>query len=209
MQQFRSLKTLQKFKFSSRPGPQPIQSGAPSRHEASLQAETLCCLGRVARPCRGGRPLREGVSRYAGRNRRYIDNAGRRSAQQSGGEFSSAVSTTRTGDAAVSKYEDAAEVQLGSCPGPQPIQSGAPSRHEASLQAKTLCGLGRVARPCCLDRRSSADVSPHVRTPHCLQRPLRLSPSPRARHARKEFLTGPARHFRRNRIRAQSDPSAR
>ena len=28
MQQFRSMKTLQKFQFSSRPGPQPIQSGA-------------------------------------------------------------------------------------------------------------------------------------------------------------------------------------
>src|SRR5271166_183300 len=46
---------------------------------------------------------------------------GRWPPQQSGGEFSSAVSTTRAGDAAVSKHEDAAEVQLGSLPGPQPI----------------------------------------------------------------------------------------
>src|SRR5580698_3027160 len=60
---------------------------------------------------------------------------GRRSAQQSRREFASAVSATRTGDAALSKSEDAAEVQLGSCPDAQPIQSGAPSRHEASLQA--------------------------------------------------------------------------
>src|SRR6185437_7231112 len=52
------------------------------------------------------------------------------------------VSATRTGDAAILKYEDAAEVQLNSCPGAQPIQSIAPSRHEASLQAETLCCLG-------------------------------------------------------------------
>jgi len=51
--------------------------------------------------------------------------------------------------------EDAAEVQLSSRPGPQPIQSGAPSRHEAGLQAETLCCLGRVARPCGVDRRST------------------------------------------------------
>ena len=79
---------------------------------------------------------------------------GRRSAQQSRGEFASAISATRTGDAALSKFEDAAEVQLSSCPGAQPIQSGAPSRHEANLQAETLCCLGRVARPRGIDRRS-------------------------------------------------------
>ena len=65
-----------------------------------------------------------------------------------------AVLATRTGDAALSKSEDAAEVQLSSCPGAQPIQSGAPSRHEASLQAETLCCLGRVARSRGIDRRS-------------------------------------------------------
>jgi hypothetical protein len=42
---------------------------------------------------------------------------GRRSAQQSGREFASAVSPPRAGDAALSKFEDAAEVQLSSCPG--------------------------------------------------------------------------------------------
>jgi hypothetical protein len=79
---------------------------------------------------------------------------GRRSAQQSRREFASALSATRTGDAAVSKSEDAAEVQLSSCPGAQPIQSGALSRHEADLQAKTLCCLGRVARSRGIDRRA-------------------------------------------------------
>src|SRR5208283_4508212 len=69
-------------------------------------------------------------------------------------EFASAVSATRTGDAALSKSEDAAEVQLSSCPGAQPIQSGAPSRHEASLQAQTLCCVGRVAGSRGIDRRS-------------------------------------------------------
>jgi hypothetical protein len=63
-------------------------------------------------------------------------------AQQLRREFASAFSATRTGDAALSKSEDAAETQLSSRPGAQPIQSGAPSRHEASLQAKTLCYLG-------------------------------------------------------------------
>ena len=71
---------------------------------------------------------------------------GRRSTQQPRRKFASAVSATRTGNAALSKSGDAAEVQLNSRPGAQPIQSGAPSRHEASLQAETLCCLGRVAR---------------------------------------------------------------
>src|ERR1700749_1803756 len=58
------------------------------------------------------------------------------------------------GGAALSKNQDAAEAQLNSCLGAQPIQSGAPSRHEASLQAETLCCLGRVARSRGIDRRS-------------------------------------------------------
>jgi IS1 family transposase len=85
-----------------------------------------------------------------------------RSAQQSSGEFASALSAARTGDAALSKFEDAAEVQLSSRPGPQPLQSGAPSRHEASLQAETLCCFGRVARPCGIERRLRAGVSPNA-----------------------------------------------
>ena len=98
----------------------------------------------------------DGLRAYRGdeRGRRRRSAGGRRSAQQSGGEFASAVSATRTGDAALSKSEDAAEVQLSSRPGPQPIQSAAPSRHEASLQAEALCCLGRVARPRGIDRRS-------------------------------------------------------
>src|ERR1700688_5024036 len=47
--------------------------------------------------------------------------------------------------------------ELSSCPGAQPIQSGAPSRYEASLQAETLCCLGRVARSRGIDRRSRDD----------------------------------------------------
>ena len=38
------------IQLSSRPDPQPFQSGAPSRHPPGLQAETLCRIGRVARP---------------------------------------------------------------------------------------------------------------------------------------------------------------
>ena len=84
---------------------------------------------------------------------------GRRSAQQSRREFASAVSATRTRDAALSKSEDAAEVQLSSRPGAQPIQSGAASRHPAGLQAETLDCIGGVARPCKVRRRLRAGVS--------------------------------------------------
>ena len=84
---------------------------------------------------------------------------GRRSAQQSRREFPSAVSATRTRDAALSKSEDAAEVQLSSRPGAQPIQSGAASRHPADLQAETLDCIGGVARPCKVRRRFRAGAS--------------------------------------------------
>src|SRR5271166_2320571 len=89
---------------------------------------------------------------------------GRWPPQQSGGEFAPAVSTTRTSDAAVSNYEDAAEVQLSSRPGPRPFQSGAPSRHPPSVQAETLCRIGGVARPCSVDRRSREGMSHYAST---------------------------------------------
>ena len=63
------------------------------------------------------------------------------------------ISTTREGHAAVSKHEDAAEVQLSSRPGPQLFQSRAPSRHKASLQTETLGRVGGVGRPRGLDPR--------------------------------------------------------
>jgi IS1 family transposase len=63
MQRFRSMKALQKF--SSRPGPQSVQSRAPSRRPAGLQAETLSRVGRVARTSGVDRRLRVGMSRHA------------------------------------------------------------------------------------------------------------------------------------------------
>ena len=62
---------------SSCPGAQPLQSGAPSRHEASLQAETLCCLGRVARSQRHRSPLARWRSRCMSMSLRYFDSARR------------------------------------------------------------------------------------------------------------------------------------
>ena len=69
------------------------------------------------------------------RDRQRRSPSGRSSPQQSRGEFASAVSTARERHAALSKYEDVAEIQFSSRPGPQPYQSGAPSRHPPSLQA--------------------------------------------------------------------------
>ena len=57
------------------------------------------------------------------RGRQRRSPGGRPRAQQSRREFASTVSTTRARHAAFSKYEDAAEIQLSSCPGPQPITS--------------------------------------------------------------------------------------
>jgi putative transposase len=48
------------IQFSSRPGAQPFQSGAASRYPASLQAETLSRVGRVAHSRGTDRRLREG-----------------------------------------------------------------------------------------------------------------------------------------------------
>ena len=116
----------------------------------------------------------DGLRAYSGDERdRCCRRAARgwRSAQQSRREFASAVSATRTSDAALSKSENAAEIQLNWCPGAQPIQSGAPSRHEASLQAQTLCCLGRVALPRGIDRRSRDGG----RAP-CRRAPVTLTP---------------------------------
>jgi len=82
------------------------------------------------------------------RDRQRRSPGSRSPAQQSRGEFASAVSATRARHAVLSKPEDVAEIQFSSRPGPQPISiKGAPSRHPPSVQAETLCRFGRMARP--------------------------------------------------------------
>src|SRR4029077_2456258 len=85
----------------------------------------------------------------------------------------------REGDAALSKSEDAAEVQLSSCSGAQPTQSEAPSRYEASLQAETLCSLGRVARSRGVDPRARGSSRPSRR-----RASVTLTPPPPAHNGR-------------------------
>ena len=100
-----------------------------------------------------------------------------------------AVPTTRASHAAVSKHEDAAEVQLSSRPGPQLFQSGTPSRHEASLQGETLGRVGGVARTRGVDRRLRAGISRHTQTTAVtLTKPANLdrwSPTRYRRHRRR------------------------
>jgi len=60
MQRFRSLKTLQKFSSVHAQVHNQFKSGAPSRHEASLQSETVCRHGRLARSRGVVRRSREG-----------------------------------------------------------------------------------------------------------------------------------------------------
>ena len=80
-------------------------------------------------------------------DRQRRPSADRASAQQSGREFASAVSTARTGDATLSKQEDLAKVQLNSWPGSQPFQSGASSRQPPRIQTEALGRTDRMARP--------------------------------------------------------------
>ena len=74
------------------------------------------------------------------------------------------------------------EVQLSSRSGPQPFQSGAPSRHPPSVQAEALCRIGRVARSCGVDRRSRERMSRYTsRSPVTLTTPrreMKKSPKP-------------------------------
>ena len=135
------------------------------------------------------------------RNWRRRSARGRWPPQQSGGEFAPAVSKARTGYAAVSKCENAAEVQLSSRPGPQPFQSGAASRRQADLHTETLGRIGGVARPCGVDRRLQEGVSRKSRrtavtltTPQISLRPRWPSVRSTSRH---DFLRHRiALHFR-------------
>ena len=132
------------------------------------KAAALKLLKRIMK--KYGRPLKivtDGLHAYSAAMRE-VGNADR---QEVGARLNNRVenshqpfSTTRAGDATVSKHEDAAEVQLSSRPGPQLFQSGAPSHHEASLQAETLGRAGGVARTRGVDRRLRAGMSRHAQT---------------------------------------------
>ena len=105
------------------------------------------CRPETWRPLSTRRVDRPGFALALRRSERSATPIARRSAAGSNREFASAVSTTRARHAALSKREDVAEIQLSSRPGPQPFQSRAPSDHPPSLQAETLCHIGRMAHP--------------------------------------------------------------
>jgi putative transposase len=120
------------------------------------KAAALKLLKRIMK--KYGRPraiVTDGLRAYSAAMRE-VGNAGR---QEVGGRLNNRAENShqpfrrRAGDAAVSKYEDGAEIQFGSRPGAQSFQSGAASRRPASLQAETLSRVGRVARPRRVDRR--------------------------------------------------------
>ena len=58
-----------------------------------------------------------------------------------------------------SRNEDAAKIQLSSCSGPQPLQSGAPSRHSPGLQTKTSRRADRDALGA-----DAGSASPYIRS---------------------------------------------
>ena len=63
--------------------------------------------------------------------------------------------TTRERDGAIPTNEDTAEVQLGSRPGPQPLQPGTASRRQRYLPRATLGRPGRLAGSHELDEAAS------------------------------------------------------
>jgi hypothetical protein len=81
-----------------------------------------------------------------------IMTAVRRVLGELGGEDGERGNEVVSGRCSAFEHEDAAEVQLSSCPGAQAIQSSAPSRHEASLQTETLSRIWGVACSCGVNR---------------------------------------------------------
>ena len=85
-------------------------------------------------------------------------------------------STTRASHAAVPKRQDAPEIQLSSCSGPQPFQPGTSSRHPRTLQTETLGCAGRMAHSHGLILTWNSDLSHQThtmmhRSRFCLTRP--------------------------------------
>ena len=140
-----------------------------------------------------------------GRHRRSP--GGRSPAQQSRGEFASAVSTTRARHAALSKREDVTENQLSSRAGPQPFQPRAPSDHPPSLQAETLCFIGRVARRRGLNvARGWSCCAMRCRPSVTLTKPLQCLISSRTGRpsSRNRISEAPTKGARRSRCSARS-----
>ena len=112
-----------------------------------------------------GRPLKivtDGLCSYSAAMKELGDGDRQEVGPRLNNRVASAVSTPGAGDAAVSKHEDAAKVQLSSRPVLQSFQSRAPSRPPVGLQAETLGRIGRVVRACSVDRCFREGASRHA-----------------------------------------------
>ena len=119
---------------------------AANTHVPTLSTQVRAQGAQAPRPTRHHHDRRPAVLQGCDERARQRPEAGDRPfGQQPGREQSTAVPTTRAGDAQVPKDEGVTEVCLGSCQRSQPFQSGTSPHRSSDLQASPLGRTGRVA----------------------------------------------------------------